>query len=77
MTKEEAQNYLEGWRIVNEFTEKERSLLTLETKLADFAILFDFAKVLRASNPKADIERAREEAAVRAIWQRLKEPLNV
>ena len=76
MTKEDAQNYLEGWRLVNEFTERERSLATSETKLADFAILFDFAKVLRTSNPKADLERTREEIAVRAIWQRLKEPLN-
>jgi hypothetical protein len=76
VTKEESKNYLEGWRLVNEFTEQERSQLTLENKLADFAMLFDFAKILRASNPQAEIERVREEAAVRAIWQRLKEPLH-
>jgi hypothetical protein len=77
MTQPTASDYIEGWRLVNEYTEKEKAQISIETKLADFANLFDFAAILRANNSNSEIERDAGEASVRAVWQQLKGPLNV
>jgi hypothetical protein len=68
MTKEEALQFKERWRLVNEFINEESRLTTLAGKLQQFLTLFDLARELGwETGLRADDDE------VRARWRRLKE----
>lgn len=67
MTKEEAQQFKERWRLVNEFTDEETRTTPPEVKFRQLEIMFATAHEMGWS------EALREgETEVHELWRRLK-----
>lgn len=72
LTKEEALEFRERWRLVNARTAKEISEATPEQKLRATAIMFEAAQVLGWAD-----RLAQGEAEVRERWIKLRERVSV
>lgn len=72
MTKEEAKQFKERWRLVNRVTNEEARRMPVALKLQQLALLYEAAQTLgRGRQLRAD------ETEVRARWRRLKEKFHV
>ena len=68
MTKEEARQFKERWKLVNDFTDEEARRTPPEVKLRQTALLYEAAHAFGWT------EKLREgEEEVRERWRRLKE----
>jgi hypothetical protein len=70
MTKEEAREFKERWRLVNEFTNQEARRRTVSGRLRDLEILYQFGQEIGWVNRDDDED-------VRERWNRLREKAGV
>ena len=70
MTKDEAREFKERWRFVNEFTNAEARRRSVSERLRDLEILYQFGQEIGWANRDDD-------EGVRARWNRLREKAGV